>query len=199
MPALVAARFHRWDEVLKIPAPAGNLPMSTYLWNYAQGMAHASSAHTEKALAALKTMRALAPAAEKVPLNSQGTLNSEHVVKITDHLLEARIAQANRNPKDELEHLRQAVALEDELDYNEPPDWIAPVRERLGAALLRVKRPSEAEKVFREDLTRNPNNGRSLFGLAESLRAQKKSDAAARADFQHAWKSADVKLTLGDL
>ena len=60
---------------------------------------------------------------------------------------------------------------------------------------------AEAEKVFRADLERNRHSGRSLFGLMESLKAQKKSDAAAVAqrEFETAWKNADTKLTVADL
>jgi hypothetical protein len=53
--------------------------------------------------------------------------------------------------------------------------------------------------VFRDDLTRNPNNGRSLFGLWQTLLAMKKESAAAAAkQFDEAWKYADVKLRLID-
>src|SRR5258706_6000763 len=198
-PALVAARFHDWDQILKMAAPAGNLPMSSYLWRYARAMAFASTRQAQHAMEELAAMRKLAPEASKVPLNSVVLTNSENVVKIADHTVEARMAQAREDSASEIEHLRQAVALQDQMDYNEPPEWLTPVRESLGGALLRAKRAAEAETVFREDLQRNANNGRSLFGLAESLRAQKKPDSAARADFQKAWQHADVKLNIGDL
>jgi TolA-binding protein len=63
--------------------------------------------------------------------------------------------------------------------------------------LLQAGRAREAEQVYRDDLARNPNNGWSLFGLAESLRAQGKTAEAAQVDrsFQKAWSKADVKLT----
>jgi hypothetical protein len=49
--------------------------------------------------------------------------------------------------------------------------------------------------VYREDLRWNPENGWSLFGLAQSLRAQGKSADAEEARFRRAWASADVRLT----
>ena len=94
---------------------------------------------------------------------------------------------------------RDAVLAEDMLKYDEPPDWFYPTRESLGAALLRAKRLEDAERVFRDDLTRNPNNGRSLFGLWQTLLAMKKdSAAAAETQFDEAWKHADIKLRLAD-
>jgi hypothetical protein len=55
----------------------------------------------------------------------------------------------------------------------------------------------EAEAVYRDDLKRNPDNGWSLFGLAQSLRAQGKMEdaAATEARFQKAWTLADVTLS----
>ena len=75
------------------------------------------------------------------------------------------------------------------------------MRESLGAALLQDGQAAEAERMFRKDLELNPGNGRSLFGLWRSLEAENKAaDAAAvRQQFDAAWKSADVKLTIDDL
>ena len=82
--------------------------------------------------------------------------------------------------------------------YEEPPAWFMPLRQRLGAILLASGRPVRAEKAYREDLARRPENGWSLFGLAQSLRAQNKTEAAAKIEqrFEQAWKTADVKLAL---
>ena len=87
------------------------------------------------------------------------------------------------------------------MNYDEPPDWYYPVRESLGAALLSARRAADAEQVFRADLAKNPRNPRSLFGLAESLKAQQRSadEGWVRAQFTAAWKHADVKLKTSDL
>ena len=48
-----------------------------------------------------------------------------------------------------------------------------------------------------EDLVHRPENGWSLYGLAQSLKAQNRgSEAAAKIEerFEKAWKTADVKL-----
>jgi hypothetical protein len=66
----------------------------------------------------------------------------------------------------------------------------------LGAVLLQAGRPEEAAIVYWEDLRRFPENGWSLFGLMQALRAQGKDDEATLVDkrFQKAWTRADVKL-----
>ena len=76
-----------------------------------------------------------------------------------------------------------------------------PTRESLGAALLLDGEAEEAEKVFRADLEKHPRNGRSLYGLAKALEAQKRAaDAAwAQTQFDVAWKGADTKLRLEDM
>jgi hypothetical protein len=92
------------------------------------------------------------------------------------------------------------VLAEDRLNYDEPPDWFYPTRESLGAALLRAKQFDRAEQAFREDLTRNPKNGRSLFGLWQTLLLKGKDPAVAATEkqFRDAWKHADVSLRLVD-
>ena len=89
------------------------------------------------------------------------------------------------------------MAIEDGIPYDEPPGWHAPVRQTLGAVLLEAGRPADAERVYREELRRNPGNGWSLFGLAQSLRAQGKAVDASSAlgEFALAWRHADVRLT----
>ena len=62
--------------------------------------------------------------------------------------------------------------------------------------LLATGRAAEAEVVYREDLQRNPENGWSLYGLAQSLRARKAEQEAAVIEerFKKARARADVKL-----
>jgi tetratricopeptide (TPR) repeat protein len=90
-----------------------------------------------------------------------------------------------------------AVEIEDRLAYMEPPDWAQPMRHYLGAALLAAGRAEEAERVYRQDLTWNQNNGWALFGLRQSLKAQGRNDdtRVVSDNFEDAWKHADVELS----
>jgi len=92
--------------------------------------------------------------------------------------------------------LRRAAALEDQLRYDEPPDWIQPVRHALGAALLQAGRFAEAETVFREDLAKLKDNGWGLYGLQRALQLQKKAGEAAATEkrFDAVWRRADLKI-----
>ena len=94
-----------------------------------------------------------------------------------------------------------SVPAEDNLIYNEPPDWHVPARQALGAVLLDAGRPSEAESIYWQDLSRNRENGWSLFGLMQSLRAQGKTEQVAVIEerFRKTWNRADVTLTASRL
>jgi len=200
MPLLVLARFHRWNDLLKAPKPDAALPFSTGMWHYGRGLALAS---TGKLPAARQELRTLVKMQSEIATaaSRHGSPNAERVGRIMRHLLEAKIALATKDYRTATTFLREAVAVEDTLDYMEPPDWFAPARETLGAVLLQSGKAAEAEQVFRADLEHNPRNPRSIFGLAKALEAQgKKTDAQAQQQqFEQAWKRADSKLKIGDL
>src|SRR5207248_11345863 len=89
------------------------------------------------------------------------------VFRIPVPLLAGKIALAKGDQRAGIERLREAVAIEDTIPYNEPPVWRYPMREALGGALLRDGQAAEAEKVFRQELVRSRRSGRALFGLTE--------------------------------
>lgn len=93
--------------------------------------------------------------------------------------------------------LRTAVEANDKLKYDEPPGWMIPVRHSLGATLMAHQRYAEAERVYRKDLTRLPNNGWALFGLSEALLLQGKNaeGLALCNDFKQAWNKGDLTIT----
>ena len=91
--------------------------------------------------------------------------------------------------------LKEAVALEDGIPYNEPPVWHHPPRQVLGGVLLEAGRAKDAETVYRKDLERFRENGWSLFGLCGvSRRRAARRGGAAEHRFKKAWARADVAL-----
>lgn len=196
---LIYVRFNRWDDILKLRQPDASLPGLNAVCHFARGMAYASGGVTAQAES---ERTAFANSARSIPAEAMFGLNpASRVMSIAENVLNARIASAKRDSKAAIEYLRKAVELEDALAYDEPPAWFLPVREMLGGALMKQGDFAAAEQVFRDDLQRNRRNGRSLFGLMESLKAQKKDYAASmvQREFENAWKNADVKLTIQDL
>ncbi|MEW6320835.1 MAG: hypothetical protein AB1635_07085 [Acidobacteriota bacterium] len=192
---LVLVRFGEWDDMLAMPAPPAGRPVQEALYRYLIGAAHAGKGDLASATAAQKAFEtAAAGVAPDVMISASNTAVS--VLDVARKDLAARIADARGDRAQAVRAWEEARAAEDALAYNEPPDWLLPTREGLGHALLAAKRPADAETVFREDLERNRRNPRSLHGLWKSLeaRGQAAAAAAARAEFEAAWKVADVGI-----
>jgi tetratricopeptide (TPR) repeat protein len=195
-PLVALTRFHRWDEVLKYPKPADAMLITTAFWHVSRGLALAD---TGKPAEAEKELAALRDTAKKIPAEaSLFTTPVSVALKVGEDLLSGEIAQARGDRKAAIDLLRTAVLSEAKVNYAEPPDWDLPVREWLGRALLRDGQFAEAEKIFREEINRNPRNGRALFGLAESLNKQGKTTAGdfVSREFKNAWAGSDTDLTV---
>jgi tetratricopeptide (TPR) repeat protein len=189
------ARFGRWDDILASPAPSEDLPHARAMWHYARGRALAARGDTSGAGAELTLVRAAAsrPGAASMRLEFN---TSAAVLGVAAEVLAGHVAAKQEDHPRAVQHLREAARLEDALVYGEPPEWSVPVRQDLGAVLLQAGLPADAEKTFREDLARFPENGWSLHGLARALRGQGRiADAdEIMTHFRKAWSSADVQL-----
>ncbi len=119
------------------------------------------------------------------------------LLQIARLILGGEIAAKRKQTSRAIALLREAVVLEDQQNYDEPPSWYVSTRLVLGAIYLQARKPEAAERVYREDLLVFPSNGWALFGLAQALEAQGKRTQAAqvRVEFERAWTNADVELT----
>jgi len=192
-PYWALVRFGKYDEMLAEPAPAASLGYTTAMWRYGRGIAFAAKARLAEAKAELDSVAATAaatPGDAPAGINSQKTLLS-----LAERHLAGRFALAKGDTAAAIEALGQAIKHEDELLYDEPPAWYHPIRQELAGVHLAMGHPAVAEKLYREDLVHYPNNGWSLYGLARSLEAQKKTGEAAKVDAQYRkiWDKADVK------
>jgi tetratricopeptide (TPR) repeat protein len=184
---LTGVTFGRWDDVLAAPLPPADINLPFAMAHYARGVAFAAKGQWAEAQAALETVRSI-DAATSADAAFKPTL------QIAVHSLLGEIALRRGQFSEAVDHFREAARIEDTGIYFEPPKWYYPVRHSLGAALIKAGRFAEAERVYREDLRRFPNNGWALFGLAESLRAQGNIEEAEEVTrrFEEAWQHADV-------
>ena len=193
-PAMVMAKFGRWDEILALPEPAFEAPISGAVWRFARTLALAGKGRfIDAAAERSKFVDAITSLPKALPL---GNNTGGQLVAIARPYLDGRIALMRGDSTEAIRYLRDAVAAEDALAYDEPAPWYLPAREALGAAMLRAGDAAAAEKTFRDDLARNPESGRSLFGLGAALLAQGRAQEAVKvqARFERAWRAADVKL-----
>lgn len=198
----VLLRFARWDDVFRLPAADARFPLLVTLSHFGRGIAHAARGNLAEAE---RERGAYADARKAIkPESDWGYNKAKNMLEVTDAVLDAWVARARRDDAAAIDAWRIAVIKEDMLSYNEPADWFYPSRESLGAALLRAKRFAEAEQAFRDDLTRNPKNGRSLYGLWQTMLVSRKGPEkpaveAAEKQFRDAWKYADVMLNIEDM
>ncbi len=195
-PLFADVRFGRWEEVVKAPKPADDFPYMQAIWNYAQGVAAVRQGRIEDAK---RHHEALVPATtnpEIEKLLQFGRYSLIGGVRIAERFVAAELARAAKDYDAAIAALNAAVTIEDTLPYDEPPAWHWPARQALGATLLAAGKPVEAEKAYRDELQRNPENGWSLYGLSQALKAQKKNaEAKEVADrYAKAWANADFDL-----
>ncbi len=197
-PLMIYLSFGKWDEIINYPETDTALKIYSALYYYSKGVAYAEKGNTEKAQQELEKFNAVK---DKIPADALIGLNpAALIINLSDDILMAKIAEAEGDRVKAIEHLKTAVQEEDQINYDEPPDWYPSVRLTLGAELFLNGDYPEAEKVFRDELKKYPYNGRGLFGLMESLKAQGKDDEAkvVSEEFNNVWKNAEVQLNLND-
>jgi tetratricopeptide (TPR) repeat protein len=202
IPMAVNVRFHKWDAILAMKEPKAEMKTTVGFWHFARGMALAGKGRVGEAEAEYK----IVSEAEKstppdvvfqMPINNK----TKDILKIAENVLGAQIALAKKDNTTATGMLRDAVAVQDSLKYDEPQDWFFPVRESLGGVLLMSGDAKGAEQVFRDDLARNLRNPRSLFGLHQALKSQDRNSDAwfVEQEFRKAWKGGVGELKVEDL
>lgn len=200
-PLFAMVRFGRWDDLADTQPPDGDLPYLVAAWEYAQGMTAVRQDRMEEAKAHHETLLTLLENPSVQRMTAWGRYSLIHGLNIAERTLAAELYWADANQEEALAALQTAATMEDDLPYDEPPAWHLPVRHTLGAMLLEAGRPADAEVAYRAELRRNPENGWSLYGLEQALRAQdKETEADAVAErFNKAWAHADIELSASRL
>ena len=195
-PLYAFVRFGRWEEILREPAPPADLEYPMGVWHYARALAFLGTGDAAVAESELARLRELAARPGLRDLRVWDLNPVSSLLAIAADVVAGELAAASGDHDAAIAHLRDALAEESTLVYDEPPTWHLPVRHNLGAVLLEAGRPAEAERVYREDLEVFRENGWALAGLGAALRAQGRAEEAetVAARLREAWRVADVEI-----
>ena len=196
IPQHILIKFGQWEKILALPKPTDDLIYPTAIWHYARGMAFVNSGKADQAREELKKLNELRQDSTIADQLNWGINKVTDVCQIASKVLEAELMAHEGKNNEAVQLLAEAISIEDDLNYNEPPDWFFSVRHILGNLLLKTGDYAQAEKIYREDLHNWPKNGFALNGLSESLQGQGKTKEAEETKklFQDSWKLADTEL-----
>lgn len=196
IPNHILVKFGQWEKLLALPKPSPDLIYPTAIWHYSRGMALANMDRLDQAKEELQQLKELSLSPTIADQLNWGINKVTDVCRIGAKVLEAELSRREGTPEKAIDLLKEAIALEDQLNYNEPPDWFFSVRHILGNLYLELEQFPQAEELYREDLFLWPKNGFALNGLKESLLGQGKTLEAeeVQKQFQEAWKFADSEL-----
>ncbi|MDO6597023.1 hypothetical protein Q4512_08855 [Oceanihabitans sp. 2_MG-2023] len=196
-PLLAYTRFGKWNDILTIPKPNDELKHLKMIWHYARGIAFIRKNNIKDAQEELDAIASFLKDPEMETIIATGFDNGTTISKLAFQVVAGELEALKGNYDSAITHLESAVKMEDNLIYNEPSAWYIPPRQNLGAVLLQANKYKEAELVFKEDLKNLRQNGWSLMGLYQSLKAQGKLDEAnkIKLEFDTAWKDADIEIS----
>ncbi|RIL12031.1 MAG: hypothetical protein DCC75_01225 [Proteobacteria bacterium] len=190
----VLMRFGRWEELLAEPEPQSSLPLARALRLFGRTAAFTALDRKKESLAERAKFLA---AVKRVPADATFGNNKAHtLLEIARLVIDGEMAARDNRLDVAIKFLEEARNKEDTLMYDEPPDWILPVRHTLGITYLRAEKPAEAELAYRQDLAKFPRNGWSLYGLSRALSLQgREAEAlAALSEFRREWSGADTRI-----
>ncbi|MDD7887270.1 M48 family metallopeptidase [Flavivirga sp. 57AJ16] len=196
IPYYVAVKFKKWDTILNMKLETYDLKYPKAIRHYAEGMAHLGKGHLDKAKAELLKLEVLAKD-DTLSNVTVWDINSVYeLVNIAEKVLKAEILAHEGNLKASIVLLKDAVKMEDALNYNEPPDWFFSIRHHLGRIYRLNGQQKMAIDLYLEDLERLPKNGWAYHGIKTAYETLKDKENTERYEtlFKKSWKHADFEL-----
>lgn len=196
IPWYVEVKLGLWKDILGTSPPEKDLKYPLVIWHYAQGMALLSQNKIADSKQHLNSMKKIMTDQKLKELTIWGINSVFDLCTIASKTLEGEINAKEKNYGKAISLLKEAVAKEDALNYDEPPDWFFSVRHHLGAVLLDAGKSKEAIKIYEEDLKTFRENGWALKGLMNAYEklGDKKKYNETKSRFESAWKYADIKI-----
>jgi len=194
IPQIAYARLGKWQEILKQPRPDAQWKFAVILDDFAKGLAYVHNKDITNARQCLNELQSNLSdsllAVRVMPYNKP-----KQPAQIAADILSGEILYAEGKTDEAINALKEAVSEEEKLVYREPQEWFIPARQYLGYYLLKSNKAVEAAQIYKDDLVANPENGWSLLGMYNCMKAQNKSSEAAgyKLRYQKAFADADVK------
>ncbi|NCD71677.1 tetratricopeptide repeat protein [Mucilaginibacter agri] len=194
-PVFTAARFGKWDDILKSQPITGGAYTGAIL-NFAKGLAWCAKADVVKAQSELDMLGGKLRDSSSLKAKIDNFSSAYESITVAQLILKGKIAETQKHYADAISILKQAVVAEDNLIYNEPRDWPIPARHYLGEMLLKTGKYTDAITVLNKDLTINPANGWALTGLRTAYQHTGNSKELTKVNQQlkGAWKIKDVPI-----
>ncbi|TYA92233.1 tetratricopeptide repeat protein [Seonamhaeicola marinus] len=195
-PLLAYVRFGKWNDILTFPAPKKDIKHLNLIRHYARGIAFIKKGNIEKTQKELAAIKILQDDEELESLIAVPNNPTSELADIAYYIVAGELAASQNNYNVAIANFKNAVEIEDRLAYTEPSPWHIPTRQNLGNALMNIKKYEAAETIYNEDLAVNRQNGWSLIGLYNSLKAQNKLKDAEKIkrEFNKAWEHADIEI-----
>jgi hypothetical protein len=184
---LTLIRFGRFDEVLVVTSRPKDEILGA-LWDFAQGYANLKQGQTDFAKLYLERVRKTAETSKA----SFRVSPAKELLGVVAGILDGEIKRMAGDLSGAIAAFRAAADTQEALTYDEPEPLPFSARHWLGAALLEARQFSDAEAVYRAELTHHPHNGWSLLGLQQALEGQGKKSAEVDTDLRNSWARSDT-------
>ena len=197
IPFYISVKFGKWEEILELENEVPSLKYPAAIQNYARGMAFLSLGEMEKAKKELYSLETFAKDESLKEITIWDINTVSVLVQIARNVLKAEIFAKEFKYSESISLLREAIEIEDGLNYNEPPDWFFSVRHHLGAIQIEAGLYNDAVSTYKEDLLRLPKNGWALHGLKLAYENLNKQDKVKEVELlrKQSWENADIVLT----
>jgi tetratricopeptide (TPR) repeat protein len=196
IPYYVFVKFGKWDEILNLENELPDLDYPTAILHYARGMSYLGKDNLNAAKTELKALGKIASKEALKEITIWDINSAFDLVQIANKVLKAEILAHENKVNQSISLLHEAIAIEDALNYNEPPDWFFSVRHNLGGIQLEAGLYPDAIHTYQQDLKNLPKNGWALKGL--TLAYLKSGDLSnqnkTEAQFKEAWRTSDIEL-----
>ena len=195
-PLLSYVRFGKWEEILNYEKPIEDFKYSQSIFNYAKAVAYAATGDIEKAKLYQKLINLNLDTIEVETMVKAGH-PTKQLIEIANELALGSISMYQEDYSSAINHLENAVIIQDKLPYTEPPFWYYPTRQTLGHVLIKSGKFDEAIKTFKKDLDDYPNNGWSYYGLYKAYEEIGDGSNSKRSleMFENLWQESDINVS----